>query len=82
MHWNVNTLRSLRDSNPEKSVSKKSTLSLEALLNPDGSGSSANTPVIAMDCEMVGVGSQGESALARVSIVNFYGAVGLFVELW
>ena len=30
---------------------------------------------------MVGVGSQGESALARVSIVNFYGAVGLFVEL-
>lgn len=31
---------------------------------------------VAMDCEMVGVGEQGrESALARVSIVNFYGHV-------
>ncbi|KAK9766926.1 3'-5' exonuclease, variant 3 [Basidiobolus ranarum] len=31
---------------------------------------------LAMDCEMVGVGEEGvESALARVSIVNFYGHV-------
>ena len=31
---------------------------------------------LALDCEMVGVGIDGsESSLARVSIVNFYGAV-------
>ncbi|RKO99371.1 hypothetical protein CXG81DRAFT_6566, partial [Caulochytrium protostelioides] len=31
---------------------------------------------VAMDCEMVGVGPEGErSVLARVSIVNFYGHV-------
>jgi hypothetical protein len=33
---------------------------------------------IALDCEMVGVGIDGkESSLARVSLVNFYGAVQL-----
>lgn len=33
---------------------------------------------VAIDCEMVGVGPDGEtSALARVSIVNFHGAVVL-----
>ncbi|KAK7057999.1 exonuclease domain-containing protein [Favolaschia claudopus] len=33
---------------------------------------------LALDCEMVGVGPEGvESALARVSLVNFYGAVQL-----
>ncbi|KAJ7715943.1 ribonuclease H-like domain-containing protein [Mycena maculata] len=33
---------------------------------------------LALDCEMVGVGPEGiESALARVSIVNFHGAVQL-----
>lgn len=31
---------------------------------------------MALDCEMVGVGVDGsESSLARVSVVNFYGAV-------
>jgi RNA exonuclease 4 len=31
---------------------------------------------LALDCEMVGVGIEGaESALARVSLVNFHGAV-------
>ncbi|KAL1739263.1 ribonuclease H-like domain-containing protein [Schizophyllum fasciatum] len=35
---------------------------------------------LAMDCEMVGVGPEGaESSLARVSLVNFYGAVILDV---
>ena len=35
---------------------------------------------LAMDCEMVGVGPEGtESSLARVSLVNFYGAVLLDV---
>lgn len=32
-----------------------------------------DTAIIAMDCEMVGVGPSNESALARVSIVNMYG---------
>jgi RNA exonuclease 4 len=33
---------------------------------------------LALDCEMVGVGIDGEeSSLARVSVVNFYGAIQL-----
>ena len=33
-----------------------------------------NDKCVAIDCEMVGVGYMGhESALARVSIVNYYG---------
>ena len=33
-------------------------------------------PCIAIDCEMVGVGPMGrESTLARVSVVNYFGAV-------
>ena len=65
-------------SNPEKSVGKNTKSKLEELLNPDGKGTNAVTPVIAIDCEMVGVGLKNESALARVSIVNFYGAVWNF----
>lgn len=35
---------------------------------------------IALDCEMVGVGPEGaESSLARVSLVNFHGAIQLDV---
>ena len=31
---------------------------------------------LALDCEMVGVGPEGsESSLARVSLVNYYGAI-------
>ncbi len=34
------------------------------------------TPCLALDCEFVGIGSDGsEDALARVSLVNFHGAV-------
>lgn len=34
------------------------------------------TPIVAVDCEMVGVGHKGtEDALARCSIVNYYGHV-------
>ena len=34
------------------------------------------TKFVAIDCEMVGVGERGErSALARVSVVNFFGQV-------
>ncbi|KAK8803131.1 hypothetical protein WA588_002287, partial [Blastocystis sp. NMH] len=61
--------------NREKSVSVSSKKSLEDLLDPDGKGSKGNTPVIGLDCEMVGIGSGEESALARVSIVNYYGYV-------
>lgn len=68
-------LRRLREENPEKSVSPKTLVNLEALLNPDGSGTASDTPVVAIDCEMVGVGPNNESALARISIVNYYGAV-------
>lgn len=33
---------------------------------------------LALDCEMVGIGIDGsESSLARVSLVNFYGAIQL-----
>lgn len=68
-------IRRLREENPEKSVSDKTLVNLEALLNPDGSGTASDTPVVAIDCEMVGVGPNKESALARISIVNYYGAV-------
>ena len=67
--------RSARERNPEKSVSTKTKSSLEDMLNPDGMGTRSLTPVIAIDCEMVGVGNKGDSALARVSVVNSYGAV-------
>lgn len=56
-------------------MSKRTKSILEELLNPDGKANMAVTPVIAIDCEMVGIGIKNESALARVSIVNFYGAV-------
>ncbi|KAK2958032.1 putative RNA exonuclease 4 [Blattamonas nauphoetae] len=40
------------------------------------SGTPDITPCIAIDCEMVGVGRNGkQDALARVSIVNYYGSV-------
>lgn len=67
--------RGLSKTNPEKSVGKNTKSRLEELLNPDGKGTNAVTPVIAIDCEMVGVGLKNESALARVSVVNFYGVV-------
>ena len=63
------------EANPVVSVSTKTKTKLSDLLNPDGKGTHANTPVIAMDCEMVGIGNGDESALARVSLVNYYGFV-------
>lgn len=43
--------------------------------NP-GSKSEENTEIVAIDCEMVGVGADGSKhSLARVVIVNYYGAV-------
>ena len=69
--------RSAHALNREKSVSVSSKKSLEDLLDPDGKGSKGNTPVIGLDCEMVGIGSGEESALARVSIVNYYGYVSI-----
>lgn len=75
-------LRGLNKSNPERSVGKNTKSKLEELLNPDGKGTNAVTPVIAIDCEMVGVGLKNESALARVSVVNFYGVVCFFNYVW
>ncbi|KAG7660704.1 REX4 [[Candida] subhashii] len=53
--------------------------SLKAIsLSPQGTDSRKKEPgkYIAIDCEFVGVGPEGEeSALARISIVNYYGHV-------
>ena len=68
-------LRYQKKRNPQKSVSETNQAKLEELLNPDGKGTTLNTPIIAIDCEMVGIGKGNESALGRVSIVNSYGAV-------
>lgn len=35
----------------------------------------SGTEVVAMDCEMVGLGPQGESGLARCSLVDLHGTV-------
>ena len=72
--------RSAHELNREKSVGVSNKRSLEDLLDPDGKGSKGNTPVVGLDCEMVGIGSGEESALARVSIVNYYGYVDM--EEW
>ena len=48
--------------------------------NGEGTSNRADRPgkYLALDCEMVGVGIDGgESSLARVSLVNFYGVVQL-----
>lgn len=47
----------------------------ESIFKPDPEGQPGETPVVALDCEMVGTGKDDYSALARVSIVNFYGYV-------
>lgn len=47
---------------------------LEELLHEGGKDDKSVTPVIALDCEMVEVVG-GESALGRVSVVNYYGYV-------
>ncbi|RIA81742.1 hypothetical protein C1645_864162, partial [Glomus cerebriforme] len=47
---------------------------LDEKITNDPDKLSVNDKCIAIDCEMVGVGYMGsESALARVSIVNYYG---------
>lgn len=61
----------------ESAESKRTAKSFANYLRGKGSDCSP-TRVIALDCEMVGVGPQGQrSALARVSIVNSYGNVVL-----
>ena len=49
----------------------------KADVKPHKVGSAAGSHrVVAMDCEMVGVGPDGErSALARVSIIDYHGTV-------
>ncbi|KAK8805336.1 hypothetical protein WA158_001993 [Blastocystis sp. Blastoise] len=62
-----NTKKVKKDENPA--------LIGKAIIEPDPNGHPGETPVIALDCEMVGTGSDDYSALARVSIVNYDGYV-------
>jgi len=63
-------LQNEKQSNQENSVSESSTLN--PLVKPESFR--GTTKVVAMDCEMVGVGEGGkDSILARVSIVNQFG---------
>merc|ERR1712232_430226 len=60
-----------KKSNAKKNLSKKAPVVL-------GCMTEEQSRYLAMDCEMVGVGAGGiESALGRVSIVNYYGHVVL-----
>ena len=70
--WILIDIRGFKSSNGLSVVRKKS--SLEELLNKEGKEDNSITPVIGLDCEMVEVVG-GESALARISIVNYYGSV-------
>ena len=58
----------------ERSVKERKKSSLEELLSEGGKDDMSVTPVIGVDCEMVEVVG-GESALGRVSVVNYYGYV-------
>lgn len=46
----------------------------QEVFNPKPNTNRRETPVVALDCEMVGV-EMNQDALARVSIVNYYGHV-------
>eukprot|EP00744_Colponema_vietnamica_P019807 GILI01028054.1.p1 GENE.GILI01028054.1~~GILI01028054.1.p1 ORF type:complete len:361 (-),score=69.64 GILI01028054.1:117-1124(-) len=60
----------------QQSVDKKKKLLAPLQAPSDEIDSKAPTRIVALDCEMVGVGDKGErSALARVSLVNYYGHV-------
>jgi len=59
-----------------KNKNKKDEDEKPSLIESDSTSKKRIGKYVAMDCEMVGVGPEGkESALARVSIVNYYGNV-------
>ncbi|TRM56854.1 ribonuclease H-like domain-containing protein [Schizophyllum amplum] len=72
-----------RSSGPESIVNGESLPALRQMVlgqTEFSEGQRQPGKFLAMDCEMVGVGPEGaESSLARVSLVNFYGAVVLDV---
>lgn len=72
--WIIIDIRGFKSSNGLSDVRKDKKSSLEELLNKEGKEDNSITPVIGLDCEMVEVVG-GESALARISIVNYYGSV-------
>lgn len=72
--WIIIDIRGFKSSNGLSVVRKDKKSSLEELLNKEGKEDNSITPVIGLDCEMVEVVG-GESALARISIVNYYGSV-------
>ena len=45
------------------------------MFNPKPTSHRGETPVVALDCEMVGVENNQSDALARVSIINYNGHV-------
>lgn len=61
---------------PKKAlVTQKTPLELYLWGKDKTQGKDAVGKFVAMDCEFVGVGDDDKSALARVSIVNFYGVL-------
>ena len=79
IEWIGIDVRGSKDLVGERSKKEVKKSSLEELLNEGGKGDMSVTPVIGVDCEMVEVVG-GESALGRVSVVNYYGYV--FVIDW
>ena len=79
IEWIVIDVRGSKGLFEERSVKERKKSSLEELLSEGGKDDMSVTPVIGVDCEMVEVVG-GESALGRVSVVNYYGYV--FVIDW
>lgn len=69
-------VKSPRSSEPVKKLAQRKT-PLETYLwgKESGSGKNAIGKFVAIDCEFVGVGDDDQSALARVSIVNYFGVI-------
>lgn len=72
----------LEETQVKKEKQEKQTDSLKSIVKPAGNtlveeeSPDGSTKVVAMDCEMVGVGMNGkDSILARVSLVNHFGKV-------
>lgn len=65
----------LVDDDDSSSCCSEEKLSLDIVANSQKQVIDRETNVVAIDCEMVGVGSQNKSALARCSIVDYDGNV-------
>jgi RNA exonuclease 4 len=66
----------VEDANSRKQVKLEDVLGLSSELGPSSTSSTGATSHVAMDCEMVGAGPDGQrSILARCSLVNFHGHI-------